>query len=179
MRLFIALNISDECKKYLNSVINKIKKEYPDLSFVKKYKLHLTLKFLGNASDDVLQAIVKCLKNIKFKQFEASLSGFGVFPNENYFRVLWVGLEPKEIICELQKQIDNSLKNVFGKEKKFQPHVTLARIKFVKDKKQFIEFIKTIKIKPISFEVKEFKLVKSTLQKGGSVYETIETFPNS
>ncbi len=179
MRLFIDFDLSNDCKKYLVSLINGIKKSFPDLAFVDEQRLHLTLKFLGDVSDDKVDKIVDCLSKISFRSFSVSLSQLGLFPSESYFRVLWVGLEPKEVICSLQNQIDNSLKCLFDKETGFQPHITLARIKFVKNKEQFIDFIKSLKIKPISFEVHEFKLVKSTLQKGGSLYETIETFPNS
>lgn len=179
MRLFIAIDLSDKCKKYLSTIILKLKKNYPDLLFVSEEKLHLTLKFLGEVPDDKLQTIIKKLSSVKFKQISASITEFGVFPDENYFRVLWIGLQPEKPFYDLQKQVDNILQDLFEKDAHFQPHITIARIKFVKDKKSFIDFVKKIKLEPIKFDVTEFKLVKSVLQKGGSKYDVVKTFPSN
>src|SRR3989338_6277359 len=46
--------------------------------------------------DDAVNNIKETLSNIKFESFKISLSKIGRFPNENYIRVIWIGLEPKE-----------------------------------------------------------------------------------
>ena len=40
------------------------------------------------------------------------------------------------------KNIDAALESLFAKEKDFKPHLTLARIRFIKDKNGFLENIK-------------------------------------
>ena len=116
------------------------------------------------------------MEAVKFKPFTANLNGTGVFPSENHIRVVWVGIEPSEIIKDLQKQIDAVLEGLFTKEKDFQPHVTLARVKNITDKKQFAEQIKNLKIKPISFEVNEFKLIECQLSEEGPLYKDVAVF---
>ena len=64
----------------------------------------------------------------------------------------------------------------FKKDTRFHPHVTLARVKFVKDKQDFIKSLKEIKIEKKSFEITEFKLIKSTLTGEGPIYEDLAVF---
>ncbi len=175
MRLFIALEVSKEAEAELLSTQKQLQTENAKLTFTKSF--HLTLKFLGEISPAKAEEIKKRLATIKFVQFTAKLDGTGIFPSENYIRVVWIGIEPSDIICELQKQVDTALAGLFPKEKNFQPHITLARVKVVKDKKQFAEQVKNLKIKPISFEVKEFKLIESQLRgKEGPLYKDIEEY---
>jgi 2'-5' RNA ligase len=77
---------------------------------------------------------------------------------------------------ELQKEIDNSLKNLFPREERFMGHATIARVKAINEKRSFIERIKSIKPRFKEFEVKTFVLKKSILTPEGPTYEDVETF---
>lgn len=175
MRVFIAIDL-DELKDYFIELQEQLPKEKAKLTLTKTY--HLTLKFLGEVPEENIEKIKKILKKIKFDKFEINLDNVGVFPNENYIRVIWVGLNPKEKIIELQKNIENALKEFnFKKDFGFHPHITLARVKFVKNKVSFINSLKKIKIgKDKKIEFKNFKLIKSTLTPKGPVYEDLEIF---
>lgn len=174
MRLFIAVDIPDEVKSYFADV----QKQIPDFKgkLVSKEHMHLTLKFLGEFADNKLDLIKETLINIKFEKISFFTTSIGFFPSENYIRVIWVGLEPKDEIVELQKKIDNGLKELFPKDKKFHPHLTLARVKFIHDKDEFIQDIKKIKLEKKEFTINSFKLIKSTLTEKGPVYEEIKKF---
>lgn len=134
------------------------------------------MKFLGEVQPDKVEPIKEDLKKIKFKEFSVYLDSVGVFPSESYIRVIWIGLEPEEPVLELQKCVDEDLKKIFKKEKNFKPHLTLARVKYIDDKKSFIEKLKKIKIENKKFDVKNFKLIKSTLTPEGPAYEDLEIF---
>ena len=138
MRLFIAITLNDEIKNYIKSLQESIKAEGVKLTFAKES--HLTLKFLGEVLDNNLNKIKNLLSDIKFKPFFVDLDNLGIFPNENYIRVIWVGLNKKKEIIELQQKIDKVLLADFPKDKKFHPHITLARVKFIENKKEFITF---------------------------------------
>lgn len=175
MRLFIAMDF-DELKDYLIELQNNLPKEDIKLTLTKSY--HLTLKFLGEVSETDTEKIIECLKKIKLEEFEINLDEIGVFPNKHYVRVIWVGVNPKEQVIELQKSIEESL-NEFGfkKDFKFHPHITLARVKLVKDKQNFIDALKKLKIdKHKKIITKEFKLIKSTLSQERPIYEDLEVF---
>lgn len=172
MRLFIAIDFNE-----LKNYFTELQKQLPNntrLSLVKSF--HLTLKFLGEVQPNKIDEIIGILKTIKFEPFSAYLNSIGIFPTENYIRVVWVGLNPEERILELQKQIDESLKKLFKKEKNFKAHITLCRVKYPEDKKTFVEQVKKIKVENKKIEIKDFRLVKSTLSPKGPIYEDLEVF---
>ena len=176
MRLFVAINLSDDILKYLFSLRDSLIIN-GNINTVKN--THLTLKFLGETEDSKKDEIIDILNNLSFKSFKIQLDSFGLFPNENYFRVLWVGITPEEKVIELQKGVDNSLSSLFPIDKKFKPHITLARIKFIINKDEFLKQLQLIKIEQREITIDKFSLIKSTLTKSGPVYEIIEEFPAS
>jgi len=166
MRLFIAIDFGE-----LKDYFTELQKQLPSnakLSLVKSF--HLTLKFLGEVQPSKVDEIISILKTIKFEPFETHLDSIGIFPTENYIRVVWVGLKPEEKVVELQKQIDDSLNKLFRKEKGFKPHITLCRVKYPEDKKLFVENVRKIKVENKKIAVRDFRLVKSTLISKGPVY---------
>ncbi len=173
MRLFIAIDFEE-----LSEYFRQLQEQIPEVKATKPKKFHLTLKFLGEVSDDKVEDAKKKLESVKFSPFKLKLGETGVFPNEKFIRVLWVGMEDGEKVNELQRDIEAALEGMFEKDSKFHPHVTLARIKFIEnDKKEdFVNAVKAIKIEPKEIEVKNFKLVKSTLTKQGPEYEDLEVF---
>jgi len=175
MRLFIALDF-EELKDYFTELQEQLPKEDVKLTLTKTF--HLTMKFLGEVPENNIEKINEKLKKIKFKKLELNLDNIGVFPNEKFIRVVWVGIDPKEHVIELQKNIENSLEEFnFKKDFEFHPHITLARVKFVKDKAYFINFLKNIRVnKNKKIEIKNFKLIKSNLTPEGPVYENLEVF---
>ena len=102
MRTFIAIELPETIKEYLK----EIQKELTGIkaSFVKDF--HLTLKFLGEVSEDKIEKIEEKLKEVNFEPFKVTLSNTGVFPSESYIRVVWVGLEPEDKIIEIQKKVN-------------------------------------------------------------------------
>ena len=176
MRLFIAIEIPEEIKDYLCKLQQEITDSNNKIRLVDKSNMHLTLKFLGEVQPNKLDDIKANLKKITFKPFSVVLDSIGVFPSESYIRVVWVGLKPEEPVLELQNKIDESLKKLFKKEEDFKPHLTIARVKYIEDKKQFVDKLKRIKVDNKKIDVNNFKLVKSTLTPKGPVYEGLEVF---
>ena len=174
MRLFIAIEIPEDVKDYISGIQGKI--GYEGIRLVKKEQMHLTLKFLGGVQPEKAEKVKEWLKKIKFEPFSMFLDSMGVFPNENYIRVVWIGLKPEDEILRLQKDIDEKLKKLFKKEKGFKAHITLARVKFIEDKKGFVEKLKKIKIEKKRIDVNNFKLIRSNLSPKGAVYENVEEF---
>lgn len=169
MRLFIAINLPEELKAKIAKAVKNI--DSPGLKKVGPENLHLTMKFLGEVDDKQLEAVKRKLGGIKGECFKISLEGFGFFPNENYIKVVWVGVEEgHQEIINLQKEIDTLLSEVgFAKEKNFEPHLTIARVKFLKDLKGLAEFAAKTKINA-TFEANSFELMESILRPGGPEY---------
>src|SRR3990167_5476735 len=151
MRVFISLNIPKEIKNEIKKIQNKL----PEFNgkITEENNLHLTLKFLGEISE---QKIEEIRKN-NFRKFKSSFDFLGVFSSssEEFIRIIWVHLTN----CEnLQKKIDNSLEDLFEKEKRFMSHLTIARVKNIKDKQNFAERINKINFEKREFEVSKFCL---------------------
>ena len=188
MRCFIALDLP----KQVIEEIKKIQNALPEFAGkkIESKNLHLTLKFLGEISKEKTEQIRENLKKIKFQKFETKIDSIGVL-SEKIIRIVWLHLTN----CDaLQKEIDDSLKGLFKPEQRFMGHLTIARVKNVKNsprddsskddsgepsaepKKEFLEKLKKIKTPKISFIVENFKLKSSTLKAEGPVYEDIKIY---
>jgi RNA 2',3'-cyclic 3'-phosphodiesterase len=170
MRCFIAVDLPKEFQKEIKRIQDKLPEFIGKKTELEN--LHLTLKFLGEVDEITLERVKEKLKKIKFKPFESEIDVLGFF-SEQFIRIIWLHLSNCE---ELQKQVDLALDGLFGKEERFMGHLTVARIKMVKDKKKFLEEIKKIKISKMKFQVRNFILKKSVLSPKGPIYEDIEVY---
>ena len=172
MRVFVAVDTPKSVVEELKMIQKSLREA--ELKLVKDF--HLTLKFLGDVPEPRIEMVKEALKKIKFKPFKTQLTEIGVFPNPNYIKVVWVGISPDNFIS-LQKQVDDVFEKLgFKRDKRFHPHLTLARVKFVKDKEGFKKTLREIKVEKWEFEVNEFKLIKSMLTKQGPIYEDLAVF---
>ena len=167
MRTFIAIEIPEDIKKEIIKVQNSLPEFKGKKTEVEN--LHLTLKFLGEVEEKKLEEIKKRLGKIKLKSFESEIKEIGMFSD----RIIWLRITNCE---ELQKQIDEKLKGLFEGEERFMGHLTIARIKELKDRKKFLTELKKIKIPEMRFYIENFNLKKSNLSKKGPVYEDIGVY---
>ncbi|MBU0930206.1 MAG: RNA 2',3'-cyclic phosphodiesterase [Nanoarchaeota archaeon] len=176
MRLFIAAPLPDEIKDYLFELEKEISKLPAKFKLVSKKNLHLTLKFIPEADEKQIEEIRSRLKTIKFNSFKISLTEKGLFPIEGKAKVIWIGLESDNRLIELQQRIDEKLLDIFSDNQEFKSHITLGRIKYIKNQEKFDEELNKIKISKLKSEIKEFGLFNSTLTKDGPIYNLIERY---
>ena len=193
VRCFVALELPREAINYIRQLQKTLEKQNLFTGkFTEAENLHLTLKFLGEIEEERMEEIRKKLREIKMQSFEARLGGVGVFSkkfpkNKKFFvsqnskrkeefsdiKIIWLKLDGKGIF-ELQKEIDEKLKEIFHPEERFMSHITIARVKNVPDRNKFLGYVKNLKTQKIKFKVDKFFLKKSTLKPEGPVYEDIE-----
>lgn len=170
MRAFIALDLPNEIKKEIARLQDilpefKGKKTEPE-------NMHLTLKFLGEITPETLEQVKTKLKKIKLKNFKVHLGELGIF-TPSMIKIVWIRIIGAE---KLQEEIDKILEPLFKKESGFMSHITIARVKAVSERKDFLEKISRIKAKWLEFNVDKFVLKESTLGKDKPVYEDLETY---
>ena len=171
-RCFIALDLPREAIDEIREIQGAIsKKNLFAGKSTEVENLHLTLKFLGEIDEEKIEKVKERLKKIKLSDFEASLGGVGVF-SERFIRIIWIELSGKEVF-DLQKKIDESLSGLFEPEARFMSHITIARVKSVKDKKSLLDYVKKIRLKNFKFKINEFSLKKSELLFEGPHYENL------
>ncbi|MFX0185110.1 MAG: RNA 2',3'-cyclic phosphodiesterase, partial [Candidatus Hodarchaeota archaeon] len=131
VRTFICVEINNpDVISQLGSVLNNI--NFSGVRVVKLSQLHLTLKFLGEVPSNRIETIKEAITKIEDPQFEIELKNMGCFPNQNYIRVVWIGITKGNVqLAQIAQSIEKLLTPLgFPKEKrKFSPHLTLARIK--------------------------------------------------
>jgi len=176
MRAFIAIDIGK--KDEIIKLMDEFKKIKGKFKLVEPENVHLTLKFLGEIEEDMIEKIKEAIEKSveEITPFKASLSGLGVFPSMDYMRVLWIGFkdegQTKKIAFHLEEELQ---KYGFKREKKFTPHITIARIKSKEGKEEIKKFIEKHKEKNFGeVECMKICLKKSILRPEGPIYKTIE-----
>lgn len=181
MRAFIAIDIGDNVREKLVQAQDSIARtKAAKIKFVEPENLHITLKFLGEITEEQAEEIKEILQKIasKYKKHNVKVKGIGVFPNPNYIRVIWAGVEGDEIIKSIASDIEKELRKLgFKKDKDFVAHVTIGRVKFVKDKIGLAVVLKELANEDFGiFTVDAIELKKSTLTPKGPIYETLARF---
>jgi RNA 2',3'-cyclic 3'-phosphodiesterase len=176
MRLFVGVVLPTEIKDELFKIQKNFPKNVAKINWIAKKRLHLTLKFLGEVDEDKLSGIVSALNKVSFDSFEVSVGGVGTSLHNGVSSVIWADILSKENVINLQQRVDAELLSIFKFSQKFNPHLTLGRVKILKNKDKFSKIIKEIKVQKKSFSIDEFCLMKSKLTKDGSKYEIISKF---
>ena len=175
IRCFIAIDFPKDIMNEIERVQKELgKKKIWQGKLTERTNLHLTLKFLGEIPESKLEEVKKKLAEIKIPQFHSYLGNLGVF-TPSFIKIVWIHVISKEIL-ELQKLVDEKLKDIFKPESRFMSHLTIARIKKVKDNKLFLEELGKIKAQNMRFKVDDFVLVKSELTEKGPIYTDLERF---
>jgi 2'-5' RNA ligase len=176
IRTFIAIDIPVSQK--IKEVLSEIKKTGINAKFVEPENIHLTLKFLGDTDQSlinkIIEAIEKSVENIS--PFEIKFKNIGVFPNLHYIKVVWLGVENIEILKQIAENIDEKLNKIgFKKEKReFSAHLTVARVRSAMNKEKLIKLL--YKYQEVEFQkltVNKIIFKKSQLTQKGPIYTNI------
>jgi len=176
MNHFIAIDLPVNVKTRIFREFKKLqRKNLFNGNFTKKENLHLTLKFLGPSTNKELNQIKEKLRKINFTKFFCKVGKIGFFSDGNKIKIIWIDLISNKI-SELQRKIEEAILEIPKDYKKFNSHITIARVKSVRDKQRLVEEFEKIYFKKLNFEVKEFVLMKSELTKRGRRYRVIDRF---
>lgn len=182
VRAFIAIDVSEDVRSRLVAVQSYLAKTGNQLKLVEPENLHLTIKFLGEIQEEKVPEIVEEMKKAVsgISPFEIHIAGVGVFPDQHYVRVVWAGVSAGgERVVEIQRKIDTGLNSIgFSPERDFHPHITLARVKFIRERAKFMEFLKEAQKADFGVTRVEAILVKqSTLTPKGPIYSDLAKVP--
>lgn len=179
IRTFIAVKITPE-KKLLDLIADcrkSLKEE--QIRWVDSNNLHLTLRFIGETSAEQVAAIIKILDSVSkdIQPFQFEFKGLSIFKKRAQPNVLFLSVENDLILKQLAADIFEKLKMLGfeGEMKSYYPHLTLGRMRFIKDKNGFLSLIKKFsdaKIQQVI--ISEIIFYQSILSSDGPTYVPIK-----
>jgi 2'-5' RNA ligase len=171
MRLFIACEAIGE----IHDELVELQKKLPSARMTFPQHFHLTLKFLGDVSKEKADEVKHRLEKIEFFPFELCLQPLEVF-DPNNVRVVWASVNPEEPLNILAQQVDKVLLDLFPPNDKFKPHLTIARVKALTNREEFIKQVQSLDVKGICFTINKFYLIESKLTPKGPEYTILRAY---
>lgn len=182
IRSFVALDIPQTAKNEFSDLISFLKESRADVRWARAENLHLTLRFLGETTQEQADSIKGSLREIAAgeKSFSIHFAGLGAFPTLQRPRLFWAGIDQgAEFLERLAERIDLAAAAIgFQREERaFSPHMTLGRVRSPRNLQELIHRIRQTEFTPAEkIPMERLTLYKSTLGREGPVYEIIERF---
>jgi len=192
MRLFVAVDIDDAIRERIARFIEGVCGFAEEARWIRPESLHVTLKFIGEKSEEDVEKIKRVLETVEAGTFEMSIRGYGFFPGARAPRVFWVGIEGGPKLTSLAAAVDEALArlDIPKEEHAFTPHLTLARgaggsgsprkQKGDHPNRSFQHLQEKLAALPApdfgSMTAREFFLYQSQLSRGGSRYTKLAGF---
>lgn len=181
IRAFIALPSSAEVKRKLAEVQLELMSANADVKWDTPEKFHITLKFLGNCSKELLTQLMSSLQSSlqDVHSFEIVYRTIGGFPTIEHPKVVWVGAEMSQSLDQLHITVEETCTKLgFTKEdRRFHPHITLGRVKGNRSLHRLTEKLKSVTLEPLHVLYSEVLLMRSELQPTGSIYTLLNSIP--
>lgn len=179
MRTFVAIDLDPEIKKNISQFIQKLESHNPSVRWIKNQGMHLTLKFIGEITDDKARDIRSVLMDLslRYERFPLKLVGTGTFPpRSRHPRILWVGIEESQKLTSVQNEVESMLDklSITREKRRFHPHLTLGRLRSSTNIAPVLEELSKNKVTEFgSMEVEEITFFKSTLKPSGADYSVL------
>jgi len=191
IRAFLAVELSQELRAELATIQQELKrniepemKQNVRISWAQPVSIHLTIKFLGDMDEQVIDPLLVAVEQAIGNQTAVNvpLERIGVFPRPQNPRVLWVGPSENwergaeaQRVAGIHDAVEHACEGLgFLRETKpFSPHLTLARIRAGERhigaalaKSGVLD--RSCSLRPLAVE--SVVLMKSELKPTGSVY---------
>ena len=167
-RLFVAIKIHPSAM-YI-SIFNEIYSSFRHerIKWVEPENMHLTLKFFGETDEKNIPSIIRAIEAAveSSNPFLLKIANTGIFGSRYDPKVIWFGIEKQNELekCGYEADRQNCV-----------PHVTIGRIKELKDKSLFQQILGKFNTVEIQEEkVTEIILFESILRREGPLY--VEVF---
>ena len=183
-RLFIAVPLPTAAIEACVALIDGVRATVDPRGarWVRMDGLHVTLRFLGATSQELIPAVGEAIRATTAGQgpFEVILAGAGAFPEGRRPRTLWIGIEQgAEQLASLSAGLDAPLATLgwAGDPRPFRPHLTVARTDAVHGTGGTAvasALAEAARGWRVTFEAGSVALFRSHLGSGPASYERIE-----
>jgi len=191
IRAFLAVELSEDVRARITRIQQDLKSQFSRempravrISWVHPASIHLTIKFLGDMDEQIIEPLREALAVVFKDQCAISipLERLGGFPSFQSPRVLWVGAaerweqgEDARHLIGLHQAVEGCCESLgFAPDSRpLSPHLTLARIKAGGREFGQVFAASAVLDRPLSLgalAVDSVALMKSDLRPTGSVY---------
>ena len=181
MRTFIAIDLTPEIKNELTRWQEAFRGLSSGAQWARPGGTHLTLKFLGEITEEHAARVVRALQQSKASpRFTLEVKGLGFFPDARRPRVFWVGVLAPPELGQLAARVEAALEDLgFARETRpFSPHLTLARFREPRPQPALREAAEMQSELVLGrLDVTEFFLYESKLRLQGAEYRKVASFP--
>lgn len=182
MRLFIATTFPADVLRDLNERVNRLRPRLPAASWVREETQHLTLAFLGEHPETLIETIAKPLTTAlaAVPRFESHLRASGFFPNPRHARVGWIGLEPEQKFAAMADVVRDvvTAHGIKLDAGEFKAHLTVTRIRDPWPPASIDLFTKSLRdYVSQPFTIDTVTLFSSRLSPSGAIHTPQRTFP--
>lgn len=179
MRLFLGVELESPVAEALDLAIAPLREAEPELAWVPRGKLHLTMKFLGDVDAAGVDGVAGAIDRIvaRHRPFDMRLEGVGAFPNFRRPHVVWIGVEAEPRLELLHHDLEVACE-ALGYEvegRAFRPHITLARLRAPLPPERARRFARVARGVDFASEtaVASVVLMESTLAPSGARYRRV------
>ena len=131
MRLFVAINFPEALRRRVHADVAPLRDATDAVSWVPEERLHLTLKFLGEQEESLVEPLAGMLGAVarRYAPFGVALGEVGAFPGLRRPRVVWLGAHTDGPLAALARDVDRGAASlgVPAERRPYCAHLTLGR----------------------------------------------------
>lgn len=184
MRFFIALEIPDTCRDSLKAVQSDLEKIVPDVHLTNNEKLHLTIAFIGEQSEKLIDDFTNIIKAavVGISPFSIIPSYIDAFPNLHNPDTFWVGVKGDiDKLFVLRERVKDGLAKLGldTDERRYIPHIAIGKVSnydLSEDQEAKLQEI-AIKEDFESIKITSVKLFESIPEEGFHTHNTLAEIP--
>jgi 2'-5' RNA ligase len=181
VRLFVAAEMPQAVREVLAAGLGRLKADQPPARWVRVEGTHLTLKFLGEQPEEIVDGLDRAVAPLlaPLPQVRVKLGGGGFFPQDRRPRVAWVGGEAAGLESWAGAVEDAAASLGLARESRpFSLHLTLARL----DRPWGVQAVEHFQAQVRKWRFPEFAphevvLFRSELGPSGAVYTALRRWP--
>ena len=184
IRAFVAVELPPSLRLALLGEVGGLRSKLGDsaLRWVRPEAVHLTLRFLGESTQEKLVEVGEIMTQVcgRHPPLTAQVGGLGRFPGGSRPRVIWIGVqESTGGLAAVQGELELRIANLGypAEERSFHPHLTLARVRrevSPSGLRQLAEQLDHTSVGDLGrLEITHLSLMRSQLGAGGASYSRL------
>lgn len=175
IRLFVAIALPQPVRARLLMLQAGV----PGAKWSPEENLHLTLRFIGEVEEPAFADIAEALGEVAAPAFALQLAGVGQFGDRRRAHALWAGVKPSEPLLLLRGRVETALSRagVARDERKYLPHVTLARLKNAPPERVAAFLAEHSLFESPAFAAASFTLFSSQLRHTNALHQPEAEYP--